>query len=174
MNIADKRENRHSRPAYRTTLTARIAALLILLLAACQSQTETRDKKPTPEVREVPALLTDSINPNGTSELAVLMRRLADFAEANRQRLENNQAPEVWPDDIHKLLTARATDAEIKGPHYDAFAHDFITMAHRFNETIDNAAESRLRHNAVVGACVSCHEQACAGPLVRIKKLMIN
>lgn len=173
-SIGGKRESRQNRLARHTTHRAGTAALFIVLLAACQSQTKTEDKGHNPESEEAPAARVDSINPNGTSELAALMRQLADFAEANRQRLESNQAPAAWPDDVNKLLSAQATDAEIKGPHYDAFAHDFIATARRFNETVANPAESRLRHNAVVGACVSCHEQACAGPLVRIKKLMVN
>lgn len=139
---------------------------------SCRPKNASQTK--VPDTLNVGKSCPDSINPNGTSELAALMRRLADIAEENRRLLEENKTPAAWPDDINKLLTAQATDSDIKGSHYDAFAGDFIAAARSFNQSLGNSKESKSRHNAVVGACVSCHEQACAGPLVRIKKLYVN
>jgi len=169
-----KREVRDTIPAGRhSRLFAGLAITLFTALCSCQSKTNSEESM-NHNHDATSQNQADPINPNGTSELAALMRQLADFAESNQRHLKNNEKPEPWPEDVNRLLTAKATDAEIKGPHYDAFAHDFIAATRRFNETADNTSESRLRHNAIVGACVSCHEQACAGPLGRIKKLYLN
>lgn len=172
-SMEEKHETKNTAPAGRFCAVLAIIHI-ILHLGSCKPSTKRDESNNSLKIIDTVQTQADAINPNGTSELAALMRLLADFAETNRQRIENNHKPEPWGDEVNKLLRAQATDAEIKGPHYDAFAHDFIAATRRFNESVDNASESRLRHNAIVSACVSCHEQSCAGPMVRIKKLYVN
>lgn len=116
----------------------------------------------------------DSLNPNGSSELALLMRRLAEFGEKNKAQILKNEKPEPWPSEVEALLTATPTDPEIKGAHYTDFANDFIQAARTFNLKLDKKKDWASAHNQVIGVCASCHGQSCAGPLVRIEKLFVN
>ena len=121
-----------------------------------------------------PILTPDSVNPNGSSELALLMRTLEKTGERNKVLLISEKSPEKWPENrVEKLLTATPTDDEIKGTHYDAFALDFIAAVQNFNKS-DKKSEAITLHNRIIGVCMSCHEQSCAGPMVRIKKLFVN
>lgn len=118
-----------------------------------------------------PSACTDSLNPNGASELALLMRELTAFAEENSRLLAAGQTPQPWPESVARLTTAQATDEEMKGLHFDALAADFQAATHRFNQALSKGEPLRDLHNQIIGSCVACHQQSCAGPLVRIQKL---
>lgn len=145
--------------------TIKIILLAISLMAfviACNK--ESGEKK---QVASNPQML----NPNGDSELAILMRNMADEAERIKAYVENGETPEIEVD-YQQILSATATEPHKKAtPEYKAFAEAHIQSM----QLLEDADTSRMLtlYDNMVDNCINCHKALCPGPLVRIKKLKI-
>lgn len=108
-------------------------------------------------------------NPNGDSELALLMRDMFEEAVRLKNQVKNGEALNLELNH-EKILTAHATEPDkAASAEYKAFAHSYLQIIEQIkNSTTDNAA---LAYDNLVKNCTSCHEAMCPGPLVRIKKL---
>ena len=127
----------------------------VIILASCDSS----ERKP--------------LNPNGDSELALLMRKMYDESLAVKKALVNG---EEIPDDMdHKsILTADATEPEkVAGMVYKSFANYYLGVLQEL-KSAESRAEQMRSYKTLVTACSSCHQSLCPGPLVRIKKLEIE
>jgi hypothetical protein len=112
-----------------------------------------------------------SLNPNGDSELAILMREFAAYTDSVKQDLLNNRAPRPKPENLSAILTAKKTDEAIDKEVYDPLARAYIANVEYFytskpEEQIDN-------YNSMVNACIGCHQNFCGGPIKRIQKLIM-
>ena len=116
------------------------------------------------------ACAVDDLNPNRSSELALLMRKMAAHAEACKTEVTAGQLTSTFPEEFRKILTAKATDGEIKGKAFDLFATAYLQ---NLEDLYAGHGELDTRYNALVGSCAACHEQSCPGPLVRINKLKL-
>jgi len=148
-----------------------IAALLggALFLAQCSNE------KPAPEAAKSDSTATSCskpLNPNGDSELALLMRNMMHSSQNLKEMVKQGQLPEKFPDEFLKIHTAKPTDSQTKKASFDAFASNYIANL----QTLYQSPKSELRqnYNAVVNACVSCHQEHCPGPLKAINKLKIE
>ncbi|MBK9982006.1 MAG: hypothetical protein IPP15_06190 [Saprospiraceae bacterium] len=113
-----------------------------------------------------------SLNPNGDSELALLMRSMYDDGMLTKQALLEGKAPVVNVK-YHQLHTAKATEPEkVATPNYDAFANAYEASVKSFLES-DTASRIESYHS-MVNACMNCHQKICPGPTVRIKHLFLN
>lgn len=111
------------------------------------------------------------LNPNGDSELALLMREMFEDGERVRAQVSNGQPVSIQVD-FEKILTAKATDpAKMQGPDFPHFATAYVEAMKALKDS--PAAEAPERYRAMVATCMNCHENSCPGPMVRIKKLMI-
>jgi hypothetical protein len=132
------------------------------IMTGCNKQ----EKKEAEVVEKVQPL-----NPNGDSELAILMRQMADEAEMIKAQIENGEKPTIRVDhDI--IMTAEATEPKKKErPEYKAFAEAHIQSM----ELLADADTSKMLtlYDNMVNNCINCHKELCPGPLVRIKKLKI-
>jgi len=71
--------------------------------------------------------------------------------------------------DIH---TAVATTPEkISNELYQGLASIYVNSAKRLNRPNVNKRDA---FNLMIDNCMSCHQQMCPGPMVRIKKLYIE
>jgi hypothetical protein len=114
---------------------------------------------------------TKSLNPNGDSELALLMRELAAFSDSVKQDLLNNREPRPQPANLSTILTAKKTDENIDASVYDPLARSYIASVEYFYTT---KPEERIgNYNAMINACITCHQSFCGGPIKRIQKLLI-
>ena len=126
--------------------------LLIVLLGACQSE----QKAP--------------LNPNGDTELALLMRAMFDEGMNMKSAIAEGKHPKIKID-FEDILTAEATEPEkAASDTYQAFAKSYISIMESFEDKNANAEEL---YEAMVSNCESCHKALCPGPLVRIKKLKV-
>lgn len=111
------------------------------------------------------------INPNGDSELALLMRAMYDEADKMKQQLAKGDAVSLSIDH-DKILTAHATEPEKAGSEmYKAFAANYLQSIERL-KTGPNEQIPGL-YTQMVQQCKNCHQELCPGPLVRIQKLML-
>lgn len=109
-------------------------------------------------------------NPNGSSELAVLMNDLYREAKTAKQKIARGHTPE-WSVDAEKILTAAATEPEkAASSEYKAFAVSYLETVRMMKNA--SPAEAPAHFKAMTTACMNCHNAICPGPTKRIRKLL--
>jgi hypothetical protein len=116
-------------------------------------------------------IASDDLNPNGDSELAILMRAMTIATEKNTALLRENKETENYSDTLNTILTAKPSDLGLDKDIFDGFAKTYLAALNDFNNA--DVANKIKAHNVIVQNCKSCHEQFCRGPLKRIAKLEI-
>ena len=112
-----------------------------------------------------------SLNPNGDSELALLMRAMFDEAEQIKNQVINGEKVTTKLDH-EKILSAHATEPEkANSPEFKAWAGAYLKNVERLKGANPENAETIF--SELVSSCLSCHKALCPGPAVRIKKLKI-
>jgi hypothetical protein len=113
-----------------------------------------------------------SLNPNGDSELALLMRGMYDDGMLTKKALLEGKAPVVNVK-YHQLHTAKATEPEkVAAPNYTVFANAYEASVKSF---LESDTTNRIdAYHSMVDACMNCHQTICPGPTVRIKHLFLN
>lgn len=138
----------------------RIVAVFIILsvAVACQQQECKKPAKGRP------------INPNGDSELALLMRDMFTESDSLKQLVENGRQLSGLRrfEEIHSAIP---TDSTVRGPVFDAFAQNYIASLKQL-EQADSSTIFNFNH--MVDQCMNCHTEFCPGPKRRIKKLYIG
>ncbi len=110
-------------------------------------------------------------NPNGDSELALLMRAMYDDGQRMKVAIKNGEPfqPKV---DFEKILTASATEPEkAASAEYHAFAQTYIQTMKAMQDA--EPAKAIALYDTMVANCMTCHQALCPGPTVRIKKLKL-
>lgn len=135
-----------------------------ILISACQPQEKTKE--------EIKKEKKQSLNPNGDSELALLMRDMYDELATVQKNIANGEAIQLNVDH-GKILTAHATEPEkAASPEFKAFANQYL----QFVEQIESAEPAALEvhYQNLLASCLSCHQVLCPGPMVKIKKLQLK
>lgn len=115
---------------------------------------------------------TKPINPNGDSELALLMRDLHEDGLRLKQQILDGKAPDIKAA-YEKLLVAKATEpAKAASPEYAAFTSFYeASVASLLEAQEGHRAEA---YQSMVNACMACHQELCPGPMVKIKRLYLS
>ena len=113
-----------------------------------------------------------AINPNGDSELALLMRQMYFDADTIKQQIINNSGnvTDEFISKLEEVHKADPTDPTVKTPEFEAFNKLLISTAKAAQEDEQNKVTG---FNSLVARCIDCHQSFCPGPIVRIKKLEI-
>ena len=130
--------------------------IVIMICIGCEQKPKTKTNRP--------------INPNGDSELALLMRNMFSESDSLKQLVIAGKSLSGLQrfEEIH---TAIATDPTVRGPVFDAFSDVYIDAIRRL-ESSDSA--SVMKFNNMVTQCMNCHSEFCPGPRKKIKQLYIN
>lgn len=145
-----------------------LGCFLVSFFVACSSEGDKSEATCEADGVEVSA-----INPNGDSELALLMRQLFYDADSLKQLIitkEGNITDEFIAE-IERVHTAIPTDPEVKTEEFKAFNNLLINEAKAVQKNTENKAEA---FNQLVNRCIECHQVVCPGPIKRIKKLIIK
>jgi cytochrome c556 len=144
-------------------------SLFVLFLVNCSGEAEKKEKEKAKA--DSIASCTKPVNPNGDSELAVLMREMMNSASSMREMIKQGSVPQKFPEEFLKIHTARPTDSDTKKESFEGFANNYISNL----QALYNSPKEDLpkNYNAVVNACASCHSEHCPGPLKAINKLKI-
>lgn len=145
------------------------SALVILLLVNCGGNKETKTE--VVEDKDSASCVKPPVNPNGDSELAVLMRQMRDSTASFREVIKSGKVPDKFPEVFLKIHTAIPTDSETKKPSFDGFATAYLNSLTQLSKS--NATDAKPNYNAVVQACENCHSEHCPGPLSAIRKLKL-
>lgn len=113
------------------------------------------------------------VNPNGDSELALLMRDMADHVTEQKKNLSEGKMPSAYPDKFNTITTAKPTEEKMKGNDFDNMAAFYLKNLKSYCES-KSLQDAIDNHNMLVQSCAVCHEQTCPGPLTRINKLKME
>ena len=111
------------------------------------------------------------LNPNGDSELALLMRSMYDDGMAMKLAIKNGDAPKSHID-ISELYTSEPTvTGKSDTPEYKAFALAYEAAFKDLGEA--NEDQKTQAYRTLVNSCITCHKTVCPGPIVRIEKMKL-
>jgi RNase P subunit RPR2 len=112
-----------------------------------------------------------SLNPNGDSELAILMRQM--FDETMKMKEAQEKGEKYKPAlDLQDILKAHPTEeGKNETPEYRAYAQQYLQVMEQYAQAKDHRIESG--YQAVVDNCKACHSAICPGPLMKIRHLEI-
>jgi len=150
------------------TIVLSVIVAFALLLENCSNNTTKVEEKEADKKENC----AKPLNPNGDSELALLMRNMMSSSKNLKQLIEQGNIPKEFPEEFKKIHTAQPTDSDTKKESFDGFASNYISNL----QNLYNSPKEDLKknYNAVVAACVSCHSEHCPGPLKAINQLKIS
>lgn len=109
------------------------------------------------------------VNPNGDSELALLMRKMYDDGMAMKAAIESGKEP-VFDHEPKAIFTAQATEPEKAASQaYHDFGQAYLASVKAFQSA--TPAERKAFYTGMVQSCMACHEQLCPGPTRKIKHM---
>lgn len=129
----------------------------IFLLFSCSQNKKTKEKK-APLMYE-------------PSEMALLMRQMYAYNKVLRQQIINNDSLSMLPKEFVNIHTAVMTDETERDSSYKALAKEFLTLQKAIYGEKDT---KKSVFNKSITTCIQCHETRCAGPIPKIKRLLIN
>lgn len=136
--------------------------LMSILLFSCLTDSPAENE---------PGPIIMPINPNGDSELALLMRDMFEEGLKAKEKIKNGELPDLVLD-FEEIHTAQATEPEkAASPEYKVHALSYLQAV----TALKNADKNNLEksYTDMVDACMSCHKAVCPGPTVKIKKLYL-
>lgn len=135
--------------------------LLFVVAVSCSNENKTCEKKQKVTI--------EPINPNGNSELALLMRKMFYDLDSIKTKLNSVDLKNLYSSH-EAILTAEGTEPDkVASPEYKAFAKVYLQFLKNY-ETADPDQKKEAYHS-LVQSCLTCHQSLCPGPMVRIKKL---
>lgn len=105
-------------------------------------------------------LIKSSRNPNGDSELAVLMRQFVDDMREARTLLEAGEAVKPLYPTYRKMRCAWMSKPDERNENYDSRAVAYLSLVKAYD-----ASPNQATYNGIIAGCISCHSQSCGGPL---------
>ncbi len=112
------------------------------------------------------------INPNGDSELALLMRDIFEDGMKAKEKIKKGEIPDLLID-FENIHTANATEPEkAASPTFKVHALSYIQAVNALKNADRNNLEKS--HTDMVDACMNCHKALCPGPMVKIKKMYLG
>lgn len=108
-------------------------------------------------------------DPNGTSELQITMREMYEHYDEIKKDLLQGKSIEEVKAFKHILTDIPTEDKKNKTAIYKTMSQVYFNAVEQMNLQRDQEA-----FKLVVDACMSCHQQICPGPMIKIKKLYVN
>ncbi len=145
---------------YRIKFTLLLLSIIFVAKSCIQNKGE---KVVVNEVEE------GTLNPNGDSELALLMRAIYSETEQVKKQIEEG-TPIKLSVDYANILKAEATEPEkAASSEFKAFAKAYIHSVDSLRDA--KPTEAIKSYTKMLNNCMTCHKALCPGPLSRIKKL---
>ncbi|MCZ4409614.1 hypothetical protein O3Q51_12395 [Cryomorphaceae bacterium 1068] len=140
-----------------------ILLTILVFIWSCSEVSEETAQAPVEQV----AIMTPEF-----SELANLMKQIHKDAKNWRKQIVNGEMVIDSVSIYDALIESTPTKPEVKGPVFEGMAANYQSQLDAFlaAEDIDIAKSA---YNNLVGACISCHQSYCPGPVKTIKKLYV-
>lgn len=132
------------------------AASVLLLSNACE------DDSGRPKI----------VNPNGDSELALLMREMFDDGMLVKADMLAGNEPDIKVK-YQRIHTAKATQPEkVATTEYQLFAKAYENAMDQL--VASTPVDRVMTYQTMVQTCMNCHQKMCTGPMVKIKKMVLS
>jgi len=106
------------------------------------------------------------------SEMALLMNEMYAFNESIKQQIIDGTLSTSYPEKFDNIHSAVLTNPSARDFNFESFSTLFLEAQ---KELFESPQEELItRYNKAINACISCHNVKCAGPIPRIKKLLIE
>ncbi len=123
-------------------------------------------------------LISDPRSPNPSSELAVLMRDMWEYADTLKNEVIDSDSINSLPNyqnRFEEIHTATPTDENTKSIAFDAMAKVMLQKLENVYQNENKKQSVQVEgFNLLVKSCLQCHQQHCPGPISKISKLMIK
>lgn len=119
--------------------------------------------------QEKAPIKTSSGKVHQPSELALLMREMyVNMTLAQEFLKEGESVPDSLLSGYQGIFTAEATNPRELTAEFEAFGKMWMNAVDTLqaNQDLDS-------YNAVMDACVNCHQTNCPGPIKKIKRLKL-
>lgn len=111
------------------------------------------------------------LNPNGDSELAIMMRNMALLSEANAAALREGKELVAYDGSFSGMFQAERS-MKIDDVLFEGMGKSYLaTLEQLYKAPVE---ERVALHNNLIQTCQACHEQSCRGPLKRIDKMLVK
>ena len=113
--------------------------------------------------------IPSTINPNGNSELAQLMRTMqGDLKEGRTAIGKGEHVAPLFPR-FRKIRCAWPTNAGDRNAAFDSAAQNYLAAVKALDAAKKEEAAAAYEH--VLDGCRACHEQSCGGAIPAIEAL---
>ncbi|MDG2139565.1 MAG: hypothetical protein P8J77_05135 [Flavobacteriales bacterium] len=141
--------------------------LIICCIIGCSNTTKECEEKP--------------LNPNGDSELAIVMRNLyLNTLDVKKEIIKNpnssinqilqKETIERFTKNYLAINTAKPTEKDLrKDGIYASYTYLYINSVENF---LNN--KTKKNYNLMVSSCIQCHERFCFGAINTINKLHLK
>jgi hypothetical protein len=132
-----------------------VILLCVCLFAACQ-QVDKQSKQTV-------------IDPNNTSEMALLMRDMFSELEGIKEKIQKGEDISNEQLDFELIHKQTPTDESFLKEGLES-----MSTAYAYSVEAFNTQPSSKSFSSIVNNCMSCHTMLCPGPLERIDNLILE
>jgi hypothetical protein len=141
-----------------------IILIAIVLFAQCNVNTNKQ--------AEAVCTKDGQVNPNGDSELALLMRQMTKHTEATKKALQAGEELPAYPREVDAIDTAEPTNPDKHNPGFYSGTKLYLAA---LKALYASRKEDRAKqYEMVLNTCSSCHLVVCPGPLKKIGRLRMQ
>lgn len=155
-----------------------VGTLWLALATACSENKAGNEAKATDTTAATEQKDTASCSmettikdPNNAKPMALMMRQMADDAQAMRDLILSGKPVTEAKFPFNRFYLVEPTDTNVLEPQFFENARLFQVA---YKEMMAHPKDQKAHYNAYIAKCVSCHESYCSGPLRRIRKLPIE
>jgi cytochrome c553 len=141
-----------------------------ILINACTNANENNNQKVETKIADSATVIETIKDPNKPKPMALMMRQMAANADSMKAKLLRGESLDSLSFPFIRFYLVEPTDKNVLEPQFFENAKVY-QAAHK--AIFDHPENQKKYYNLMIGACISCHENYCSGPLRRIKKMPI-
>jgi cytochrome c553 len=141
-----------------------------ILINACTNANENNNQKVETKIADSATVIETIKDPNKPKPMALMMRQMAANADSMKAKLLRGESLDSLSFPFIRFYLVEPTDKNVLEPQFFENAKVY-QAAHK--AIFDHPESQKKYYNLMIGACISCHENYCSGPLRRIKKMPI-
>ncbi|MFN4082284.1 MAG: hypothetical protein ACK4K9_01495 [Bacteroidia bacterium] len=110
------------------------------------------------------------MDPNNTKPMALNMRAMAAQADSIKSALTRGEKIDSLKYQLIRFYLSEPTDPSVLEP---LFFNNASIYEKAYRNLMNQHSNQKEAYNAMIGACINCHQSYCSGPLKRIRKLVL-
>lgn len=105
------------------------------------------------------------------SDLSKLMRTMTADTKKMREIVQRGDKIPMFYKKYKRIYSAAPSSDTKKGGEFDEFATAFLTTCERLQRS--DEGNRKISYNAMITACIRCHEKYCPGPISMLKRMAL-